>query len=1346
MIRSSLARRISPPDHPETREDGPQTGFALVIALSLMAFILLLLVSLTSLVRVEARSAAQSLEQLAARQNALLGLKIALGELQRHAGPDQRVSAPATAVFPEKNVLDGTGELFDIYRGEAINSERNTYLTRTERTNWEQTLRAWWNAGGKNPRWTAFFDSSRRIDETGGDLAPERYEEDTDTHYGMFDYNQNPRWLISGNENLDPTDPSYFQPDADLTAQIAASALIRESVEIVASPEAGLDSVDGLPRAVRVPKVPLQRNNTTPSNGHYAFWVSDENTKADLGVREPEELASTTDPASKAYRSRLVTPQQTGLALFPAFMTGNWEEDVLRRVIHQGQIPLTGANASTASDLKDLEETAFHHYTVGASSLLSDTALGGLKQDLSAYLLRDSGILDNAPVIDPDRYRSDDLRFGNNNTGFPMTTDGVPVWADIKSWHDEEADSDVDSVAPSTNRAPALSNYRVFFAITREGNTLQMHFLPFVVLWNPYDAALSSANYRLEWRHNFYLWRVGFAHRDAGYTDPTPDDDGDGRKVGDWIIHPLDFLDWFDKDSSNYKGYGTRTRLWGGGSDGNPEMRFAPFDLSREPLVEGRPDEATFINYTFSTGFEAGEAKVFTVGSTQKINDLRELHNGSETVELTNEFLTDFPESWYFDFARFSQPATNLPEDADDVAFYGELLVGGATPGFMSMRLFSGGEQLWENIDLGNPGNWGSQIAGDPYGPATIYHPLSNEPQSWRKVFTRNEWETRAKGSRNSILQDSPIVSMYSGQIEPFVPSTTNLDRDGTGDARQGIFQGHARAFAVYNPFASSTDLSRPIEGARDGSAVNNSDEFLNFQFFKASASRQGTAWDEGRATGTNGFTLMEVDNRNDRIEPNTHLSLRKVKRAASDVLSIGQLQQANLSRKAWQPAFPIGNSEASPYVDRARVAGLESYEVGTGNGNFGIWVQRSPSELPNDPQNQFLDLSYLLNENLWDRFFLSGYESGGLPDPDRSEFLPNSRLRFGGDLPAESDFEDADRAAAYLRLHGGFNVNSTSVPAWTALLSAARDLRIRGQGSPNENPSDTVPVPRSPDSLGEALEFTFDSKNPIQIGAVNEDADFKEVLTGFRYLTDDMIETLAERIVDEVRLRGPFFSLADFVNRRLVTPGGGIGNNPPGSWVTARTENTSGDVIRRTAPIDAGYDPLSGLSGINGALQRAINLSGINGGMNYPFPDDDDDRAYWVDRDLQDVDGPAFQAPADLAWYLDAEHLAGAPAGEMGQLLSHSPGHVSQADILTLIGSALTARGDTFRIRAYGDSSSGVDGNRQASAILEATVRRTVEPVTAAANSGTDQYRPTDGFGRRFEIVGMRWLTPKEL
>ena len=108
-------------------------GFAIVIALSLMAFIFLLLVSLVSFTRVESQSAATNLAIVEARANALLGLQVALGELQKHAGPDQLVTAPATTVFPAKNVRDATGELYDIFRNNASGGPRESFLTENDR-------------------------------------------------------------------------------------------------------------------------------------------------------------------------------------------------------------------------------------------------------------------------------------------------------------------------------------------------------------------------------------------------------------------------------------------------------------------------------------------------------------------------------------------------------------------------------------------------------------------------------------------------------------------------------------------------------------------------------------------------------------------------------------------------------------------------------------------------------------------------------------------------------------------------------------------------------------------------------------------------------------------------------------------------------------------------------------------------------------------------------------------------------------------------------------------------------------------------------------------------------------
>ena len=68
-----------------------------------MAFVLLLLLSITTLVQVETQGSQIQLQQMEAEQAALLGLQLALGELQKTAGPDQRVSATA-------NLLSNDGD------------------------------------------------------------------------------------------------------------------------------------------------------------------------------------------------------------------------------------------------------------------------------------------------------------------------------------------------------------------------------------------------------------------------------------------------------------------------------------------------------------------------------------------------------------------------------------------------------------------------------------------------------------------------------------------------------------------------------------------------------------------------------------------------------------------------------------------------------------------------------------------------------------------------------------------------------------------------------------------------------------------------------------------------------------------------------------------------------------------------------------------------------------------------------------------------------------------------------------------------------------------------------------
>jgi len=73
-------------------------GFAVVLTLVFVAFLALLLVTLTTLTRVEGVVIDHSLGQTAARQNALMALRFAVGKLQVLAGSDTRVTATSEGV------------------------------------------------------------------------------------------------------------------------------------------------------------------------------------------------------------------------------------------------------------------------------------------------------------------------------------------------------------------------------------------------------------------------------------------------------------------------------------------------------------------------------------------------------------------------------------------------------------------------------------------------------------------------------------------------------------------------------------------------------------------------------------------------------------------------------------------------------------------------------------------------------------------------------------------------------------------------------------------------------------------------------------------------------------------------------------------------------------------------------------------------------------------------------------------------------------------------------------------------------------------------------------------------
>jgi hypothetical protein len=193
----------------------------------------------------------------------------------------------------------------------------------------------------------------------------------------------------------------------------------------------------------------------------------------------------------------------------------------------------------------------------------------------------------------------------------------------------------------------------------------------------------------------------------------------------------------------------------------------------------------------------------------------------------------------------------------------------------------------------------------------------------------------------------------------------------------------------------------------------------------------------------------------------------------------------------------------------------------------------------------------------------------------------------------------------------------------------------------------------------------------------------------------ETVVDSLAQNIVDEVRNRGPFLSLADFVNRSLTLD-------------------------------DAG---------IKGALQTAIDT------MTLPAQ---------VNSDLWTNTGAAVQERDKPISAWDSEHYFGGPSSDgYSTRFAYAPKYLTQADLLSFLGPSLSARSDTFKIRSYGETVNP-NGEVEGRAWLEAVIQRIPEYVDPRDEAITEPRNLSSAinqrFGRRYEVVSIRWLDASEI
>ena len=470
-------------------------------------------------------------------------------------------------------------------------------------------------------------------------------------------------------------------------------------------------------------------------------------------------------------------------------------------------------------------------------------------------------------------------------------------------------------------------------------------------------------------------------------------------------------------------------------------------------------------------------------------------------------------------------------------------------------------------------------------------------------------------------------------------------------------------------------------------------------------------------------------------------------------VLSMARLRHAMLSPYSWNPSYIVGHSlrdlhapadstahEVAVYTYQGSatptrwdylLGASESETMSHGTnahsadsqglmqiGSDAVTKQVVDVELSSKNEVLAYDIAYEVNHYLWDKFFISGMPlSEGTEvfdwSPTQGKYLWNraygyNRVRGQSLNTVVDDLSSSDgtklgfwKNAQFIKNRAAFNVNSTSVVAWTAFLSSTLG----------------VSRPMAEESLADdQLSFARSIMPQFHTETAEAKPDKAGGWAGARVLSQSEVKLLAGNIVIEVKKRGPFISLADFVNRRLTD---------------------EADEASRMGTLDAAIVA----SGLNSGfeenpqyLSTTTNRGKAIESLDNNLPDFKDSYRYEVNGEVKTVQ------PTSQAWGM--------------------PGFLTQGDVLESLAPSLTTRGDSFTIRCYGESSDKL--GIKAVAWLEVDVERSPQYIDAKANEPTDRAQWLDyatgqyldgnlsevnkKWGRKFVIKSFRWLSPDEI
>ncbi len=1451
-------------------------AFALILAISAMSFMVLLTLTLSSVVSSKLRLLNAQKGMRSARANAVLGMSVAISQLQAKLGKDNAITFPASIFDEDVTTLEVNGVA------------------------------------------TPYIFGSIDVKKDASGMSPKELQEEQQLIISD---------LKSGNPSSDiswfvSSEKALKDPITDTMESLSSETVtLAEFKTITSYPNTfgGDLPADSQNTKVQVKagKVTFSTTDNNNADGAYAWWVSDESMKAKINLIRPEKyLYETTGNATDAKApSDTRLPQISNTSFVPEIKDLN-TNPFLNSYDEEAAKTLTKLNSLEELALIDTAYSNWsknnkNDWTTSSVGLPVDVTQGRLKEDLTAYIEGGHGLDDKDVII---RGSNSDRNYTGVNFGLTDKENNLPQFGHIKDWATmaKGKDSFTDSIEPKIytmnnnnpkhGLVPMLLKVSYVFQVGYEFEPgqdnlynpttarikLYLMFYPRIWIWNPHNVGLAETTYIIR----LYMpFRTQINRNPGTLTRPDTevyttwyiqeqDDQGNLQQYGAGYPKPY----YYKKDNIQgevrfyYKYSGSRPSNFASifnekSAGGEAVMNFQIQNLALRPgenvelIAEGSaPDNppqeykdvsplnignynklvvdslAKVKGFASTTGAQAGHgikinllpndqelvleyssasfngstSSTKTVGKYKRIN----IGTGSQTDGYINATCTD--EDGNEDVPIKLVPVSNMPYEKN---IY-ELNYDGY-PASKVPYIHCWWNVLAEEYARGGANNtsypmYGYEIQDSGGRRLTIHDPT--EYKSGGTVSSNNVANFRFAGSggklqrahRNSVTYQPTWGFTNAGKTElrdnaysQILPTITALHKttwtddeinnatvrtfykgigNGNLNALQLMFQGSFQQAYGFRE-QGFLDNDNPIFTANNmhsGATIDDRGSFIKRpESSKNSQAAHGVAykftypistsldrhfgngknlyhpgavsWEIGRAIqGEEGnaytpnddafslYSKQAGDGYSNRFGTTTYLN-GQVRypyayiaaapldyprdKDGYDLMSLGMLAKTNLQPYPWQPTFAFGEGFASPFMDRHNV------------------FERS-NALELDQPNMLIDISYLLNSSMWDRFYLSTIPNRNTNKLKAGMRLPNTRY-FLKSVPEDSaklygDDDAFQNSAAYVGIDGPFNVNTTSYVAWRAFLGGMLGTKKKTQTGTyiNSNPSNSDPEKFMMPFPGMILPLTIPSDKTDRYYT------WKDGFIG-RSISEAEIDQLAREIVKEVKRRAPFFSLADFINRRLI------------AYSDVRGESFQ----RESEELNKSVQSLMGT--MSAAIYRSVQdtkrpdffFNSLTLGNNFTQADIDarGSSTYtrkmitaWDGNDAGNkTEGSGQGSMKDVGENLKdnetqyLEHVFGAPLTETNYntRLHGSPGHLKQSDILAMIGPYITVRGDTFVVRAYGESKNPMTGTTS-KAYCEAVVQRSSEPI----DPQDDVIAPESPFGRRFNIVSFRWLTPAEL